>query len=66
MHKASKRDIAASQTRLLDIETKYRVVSNDGEIPFENYMKIDNTNLPPDVVAKVIADRFGFCTTILS
>ena len=58
-NKASKRDIEASEGRMLREETKYRIVSNDGEIPFENYIKIDNTNLEPDVVAKMIKDRFN-------
>jgi RimJ/RimL family protein N-acetyltransferase len=58
-NKASKRDIEASEGRMLREETKYRIVSNDGEIPFENYIKIDNTNLEPDVVAQMIKDRFN-------
>jgi len=58
-HKASKRDIEASNQRLLNADKKYRCVSNDGEIPFENYIKIDNTNLATSTVAKMIKDRFG-------
>lgn len=59
MNKASKRDIAASEGRMLREETKYRVVSGDGELPFENYIKIDNTDLEPDVVARMIKERFN-------
>ena len=44
---------------MLREETKYRLVSNDGEIPFENYMKIDNTNLEPSEVALMIKERFN-------
>lgn len=34
---------------------KYRLNSYDGEeLPFENYMKLDNTNPAPDEVAKMI------------
>ena len=44
---------------MLREETKYRLVSNDGEIPFENYMKIDNTNLDPSEVALMIKERFN-------
>ncbi len=58
-NKASKRDIAVSEDRMLREETKYRLVSQEGEIPFENYMKIDNTNLKPEQVAQIIKDRFG-------
>ena len=53
-NKASKRDIELSEGRMIREETKYRLVSNEGEIPFENYIKIDNTDLEPDVVAKMI------------
>lgn len=57
-NKASKRDIVISQDRMIREETKYRLVSKDGEIPFENYMKIDNTNLEPSEVARMIKERF--------
>ena len=57
-NKASKRDIEASNKRLLN-EEKYRLVSNEGEIPFENYLRIDNTNIPADQVAKMIKDKFN-------
>ncbi|HKM35058.1 MAG TPA: GNAT family N-acetyltransferase [Lachnospiraceae bacterium] len=58
-NKASKRDIVVSEDRMLREETKYRLVSNDGEITFENYMKIDNTNLEPGEVAEMIKERFN-------
>ncbi len=58
-NKASKRDLAISEERMVREETKYRTVSNEGEIPFENYIKIDNTNLEPDVVARMIKERFA-------
>jgi hypothetical protein len=57
-HKASKRDIEWSTALLLNEDENYRLVSNDGEIPFENYMKIDNSNLEPNVVAEMIKERF--------
>lgn len=56
-NKASKRDLEVSEQRLLN-EEKYRLVSEDGEIPFENYLRIDNTNLAPDTVAKMIKEKF--------
>ena len=58
-NKASKRDIVTSEARMLREETHYRVVSNDGEIPFESYIKIDNTNLEPMEVARLIKERFN-------
>ncbi len=58
-NKASKRDIAISEARMIREETKYRLESRDGEIPFKNYIKIDNTHLAPDIVAKMIKERFN-------
>jgi predicted acetyltransferase len=58
-NKESKRDLAVSEDRMLREETKYRVVSNEGEIRFKNYIRIDNTNLEPDVVANIIKERFN-------
>lgn len=57
-NKASKRDLAVSEDRMIREETKYRLVSNEGEIPFEKYIRIDNTNLAPDTVARMIKERF--------
>ena len=56
-NKASKRDLEASEQRLLNEDT-HRLISDEGEIPFENYLRIDNTNLAPDIVAKMIKDKF--------
>lgn len=56
-NKASKRDLEISEQRLLN-EERYRLVSEDGEIPFENYMRIDNTDLSPDIVARMIKEKF--------
>ena len=58
-HKASKRDVAVSNARLQSEDANHRLVSNEGEIPFENYIKIDNSNLTPDVVAETIKERFS-------
>ena len=56
-HKASKRDIEASNKRVLDDDKKHRFESYDGEFDFENYMKIDNTKLPAEEVAKIIKEK---------
>ena len=58
-NKASKRDLEASRERILRQDEKYRLESYDGEIPFENYIKIDNTNLEPAEVALIIKERFS-------
>ena len=44
--------------RLIEDDKNYRLESMDGEIPFDNYNKIDNTNLAPDVVAQMIKQQF--------
>ena len=56
-HKASKRDIEASNARLLKY-SKRRFISRDGEIPIENFIRIDNSNLDADTVARMIQERF--------
>ena len=58
-HKSSKRNIDISNQRLIDDDSYCRYVSNEGEIPFENYIRIDNSNISPDVVAKMIKERFA-------
>lgn len=58
-HKASKRDLAASEQRLLNDDRKYRCESLEGEITFPNYLRIDNTNILPEEAARRIKDRFG-------
>lgn len=58
-NKASKRDIKASNERLISCDQKYRLESYDGEFDFDNYIKIDNTNLSADIVAKKIKEHFN-------
>ena len=57
-NKPSKADVEASNERLLG-EDKYRLVSNEGEIPFDNYMRIDNSQLSAEEAAKQIRDTFN-------
>lgn len=57
--KASKRDLAASEQRLLHDDQAHRLESREGEISFENYIKIDNTHLTPEEVAQIIQKRFA-------
>jgi hypothetical protein len=58
INKASKRDIEASNGRLLN-EDRHRLVSHEGEIPFKNYLRINNENLEPKDVAKIIKETFN-------
>ncbi len=58
-NKNSKRDIEASNQRLLQDDDRYRLESREGEITFPNYMRIDNPELPPEAVAKMIQEQFS-------
>ena len=58
-NKASKRDLAVSQERLRREDSRYRLVSREGEIPFENYIRIDNTRMEPQEAARLIKDKFA-------
>ena len=59
-NKASKRDIEASNQRLLNDDARYRCVSLPGEIPFPNYLRLENADIPPEEAARIIRDHFGF------
>lgn len=56
--KPTKRNVERSERNLLDTYEKYRLNSIDGEIKRENYIRINNTNLSPEEVAKVIQETF--------
>lgn len=56
--KASKRDIEWSKSNLLKDAENHRLNSNEGEVWFENHIKIDNTNLRPDEVADMVIEQF--------
>lgn len=58
-NKASKRNVELSDRRLLNDDARYRLESREGEIPFPNYIKIDNSELSPETVAKQIQERFA-------
>ena len=57
-NKPSKRDLITSNQRLIDDDRKYRCVSYEGEIPFKNYLRIDNSDKSPDEVALLIKETF--------
>ena len=57
-NKPSKRDIGASNRRLLADDSAYRCVSDPGELPFANYLRIDNTFLPATDTAEKIKRHF--------
>ena len=57
-NKASKRDIEISNQRLIRDDEKHRCVSYEGEIPFDNYLRVDNTEKEADEVARMIKETF--------
>ena len=59
LNKPTKRDIEKSDKNLIDADKRCRFASNDGEIPFENYIKIDNSHISPDIAAKMIKEKFS-------
>ena len=61
-NKASKRDIEVSNARLIRDDINYRCESLPGEIPFPNYLRIDNSCLSAEEAAAKIKAHFGFPT----
>ncbi|MCH5316630.1 MAG: AAA family ATPase [Eubacterium sp.] len=57
-NKPSKKNIAESNQRLINDDKNYRCVSYEGEIPFDNYLRIDNSDKSPDEVALLIKETF--------
>jgi len=60
LHKESKRDLEWSEAEMRRTSAKYRLNSLDGEaLPFEHYIKIDNTALAPEEAARMIQAHFS-------
>ena len=57
--KPSKRNKEWSNKELLESMNKYRMNSKEGEIKFENYIKINNNNLTPIEVSDIIINKFS-------
>jgi hypothetical protein len=55
--KPSKRDIAASNERLVALDRRYRL-SSDGDFPFAGHLRLDNTRLTPAAAAARIIEHF--------
>ena len=58
LNKPTKRDITRSEKLFRSLEEKYRLNSFEDEIKKNNYVKINNTYISPDVVAHMISDQF--------
>lgn len=57
-YKASKQDIETSNQRLIRDDQIHRCVSYEGEIPFDNYLRIDNSDMSPAEAARLIKESF--------
>ena len=58
LNKPSKRDIDISDQRLINDDKRFRCVSYEGEINFDNYLRIENVDKSPEEVAKLIKETF--------
>ena len=61
--KYTKNDIETSERDLLETMKKYRLNSNDGELICPNHLKINNTNLEPEEVARTVVEKFGLSSS---
>jgi hypothetical protein len=61
-HKRSKNNFEASEKELLDTDLKHTLNSEENEFKEKNHIKINNTNLPADAVAKIISEKFDLVT----
>ena len=57
-NKASKREIETSNQRLINDDKNHRCVSYGGEIPFDNYLRIDHSDMEPEKAARLIQETF--------
>lgn len=58
-HKPKKRDLEWSENELKKTMEKHRLNSLEGEIKFPNYIKINNTHLSANEVAKMVKEKFN-------
>lgn len=57
--KWTKRDTEWSENEMVKSMDKYRLVSKEDEIPYENYIRIDNTNISARETAEIIVNAFN-------
>ena len=58
-HKASKRDVEASNARLIRDDASWRCVSRPGEITHPNYLRLENAEIPAEEAARIIKAHFN-------
>lgn len=59
-HKPTKRNISWSENEVRESNIKHRANSREGEVKEKNYIRVNNTELRPEVVANKIKESFGF------
>lgn len=59
-HKASKRDLEASDARLLQGDQVHRCESLPGELSFCHYLRLDNSDITAAEAARIIKETFQF------
>lgn len=57
-NKPSKQNILLSKQRIIQGDKSHRFISYENEIPFKNYLKIDNSHLSAQEVAAIIKNHF--------
>lgn len=60
LHKSSKRDIETSNQRLIRDDNNHRCESLPGEIPYPNYLRLENADIAARDAAKIIKEYFQF------
>lgn len=58
LHKPTKQNIEQSENDLLKTMENHRLNSHQGEFIGDKYIKINNTNLSPEVVSQMIIEKF--------
>jgi hypothetical protein len=61
LEKPSKRDVAASRARLIDIDTRHRM-NSDGDFPYEDHLRVDTTKLSVEQTADLVIEHFSLPT----
>ncbi len=61
LEKPSKRDVAASRARLIDIDTRHRM-NSDGDFPYEDHLLVDTTKLSVEQTADLVIEHFSLPT----
>lgn len=59
LEKPSKRNLEVAESVLLH-EQKYKLNTKEGEFDRQNYIKINNEDLKPEEVAKMVVENFGW------